>query len=173
VGCISCGRGFHFECETGCESCHLTEEQKFRELRSVPNSGGVVKEPEDVKDRHSTGRKRAAELYPIIKHRACEWQGKKNCGGGIPIVGCINGLQRARHHGPIKDTLENSPGNVHRICHTCHNRWHTINDDKYVEAEWVNTKHEPQKAEEIELLANEAYWRSKNLKIIKEPVDDH
>ncbi len=166
MGCTSCGRGFHWECDLGCEACHEREEEKLRTLRSVPHQsynlvGHPVKDPDKVKDRHSTGRKRAAELYPIIEHRACEWQGKKNCGGGIPIVGCINGLQRDRHHGPIKDTLENAPGNVHRICKPCHNRWHTVNDAKYVEEEWAKTKHDPQPAEEIELLANEAYWRSR------------
>lgn len=166
MGCASCGRGFHWECEEGCESCHLEEERRVKELRSTPRGGwGVgqpIKDPDDIRDRHSTGRKRAAIQFPIIKHRACEWQGQKNCGGGIPIVGCIDGKQRDAHHGPIKDTLENTPGNVHRICKPCHNRWHTVNDKEYNEEKWAKTKHEPQPAEEIELLANEAYWRVKS-----------
>lgn len=164
MGCPACGRGFHWECEEGCEECHGKEELDLGQLKSTPGlygANGAIKDSKDIKDRLSTGRKRAAELYPIIDHRACEWQRMKNCGGGIPIVGCLNGLQRDRHHGPIKDPIENTPGNVHRICKPCHNRWHTVNDPKYVEEEWAKTKHDPQPAEEIELLANEAYWSSR------------
>lgn len=179
MACLSCGRGFHWECESGCEDCHEGESRRLREQIALPNSvydtkgGTIIKEPEHVKDRHSTGRKRAAELYPIIKHRACEWRGKKNCGGGIPIVGCVDGKQVDRHHGPIKDTLENTPGNVHRICKKCHNRWHTVNDGGYEEEKWAETKHEPQPAEEIELLANEVYWQNKQLRIVKDTDADH
>lgn len=166
MGCASCGVGFHEECEVGCEACHTREESRVRELLS-PNvsqdlntgkEGHPIKIPANVKDRQSTGRKRAAMLYPIMEHRPCEWRGMKNCGGGIPIVGCIDGMQKDCHHGPIKDTLENSPGNVHRICKLCHNRWHTVNDKSYNEEEWAKTKHDPEPADELELLANQMYW---------------
>jgi hypothetical protein len=172
MGCLACGRGFCDECENGgCEACHLAENRKIQEafFSSIPRSnhrgeggygGSQVKAPGDVTDRPSTGRKRAAMMYPIIPHRACDWQGKKNCGGGIPITGCISGKQVDVHHGPIKDTLENSPWNIHRLCKFCHNRWHTVNDPKYIEEEWAKTKHEPQPATEAELLDNETFWKS-------------
>lgn len=85
-----------------------------------------------LKDQQSTGRKRAARLYPLNREQSCEWRGKVRMGGGdSPILGCLDGKQQARHHGPDKNTLNNDPGNVHRICHTCHNRWHASNDPDY------------------------------------------
>jgi hypothetical protein len=88
----------------------------------------------DVRDLESTGRKRAAKLYPLNRENDCEWKGLKNAGGGgIPIVGCLAGKQEAIHHGPDKNTLANYVGNVHRICTNCHNRWHTLNDILYPE----------------------------------------
>ncbi len=85
-----------------------------------------------LKDHQSTGRKRAARAYPLNRSEPCEWQGNSNCGGGLrPIIGCVDGLQQARHHGPDKTVTNNDEGNVHRICHACHNRWHTANDKDY------------------------------------------
>lgn len=85
-----------------------------------------------LKDQQSTGRKRAARLYPLDRNAPCEWRGKKNQGGGDnPIQGCTDGMQLNRHHGPDKNTLNNEPGNVHRICTHCHNRWHAKNDPDY------------------------------------------
>lgn len=96
-----------------------------------------------LRDQQSTGRKRAAQLFPLNREGKCEWAGLKNAGGGrYPIVGCRAGLQQARHHGPDKNTLNNDEGNVHRICHTCHNRWHARNDNDYVPDEITN-KHDP------------------------------
>lgn len=89
---------------------------------------------------------------------------RKNCGGGQkPIVGCLNGKQQARHHGPDKNTLNNEVGNVHRICHTCHNRWHTLNDDDYV---WdaVHPKHEPYEATIADIGLNEVFWDGRKTK---------
>jgi hypothetical protein len=86
----------------------------------------------NYKDQQSTGRKYAARHFPLAKDQACEWQGQSNCGGGIyPIIGCIAGLQQARHHGPDKDVNNNESTNLHRICHFCHNRWHAANDPEY------------------------------------------
>lgn len=157
--CPSCGRGFHDECESGCNLCHIEEEVRVTSF--VGGRGAPVKDPSKITDPYSTGRKRAAIQYPIFKTNPCEWRGKKNCGGGTPIIGCIEGLQRDRHHGPIKDTLRNEPGNVHRICKKCHNRWHVINDPIYDLAEYSKTKHEPETADNLELVANEAYWKMK------------
>jgi hypothetical protein len=158
MGCIACGRGFHSECDVGCTNCHDKEDKIIHSFHTG-GRGAPTKDPESVTDRHSTGRKRAAQLYPIFKDKPCEWQGKKNCGGGSPIIGCINGLQRDRHHGPVKDTLRNEPGNVHRICKHCHNRWHAVNDPIYNEEEYNTKPHSPELAEELELLANEAQWQ--------------
>lgn len=161
MGCISCGRGFHSECyNEGCNNCHGDVEKLAKSIIRIGNGRGApIKNPEDVKDRHSTGRKRAAIQYPIFKDKPCEWRGQKNCGGGQPIIGCIKGFQVDCHHGPVKDTLRNEPGNVHRICKFCHNRWHAVNDPIYDETEWDNTEHKPEPATELELLANEAKWK--------------
>lgn len=98
----------------------------------------------NLKDQQSTGRKRAAKLYPLVNEHDCEWQGRGNCGGGSrPILGCVSGKQQARHHGPDKTVSNNEQGNVHRICHYCHNRWHAANDPSY---DWNNpctTAHSP------------------------------
>lgn len=163
MSCLSCGRGFHNECETECVKCH-PEIIKSVSITKITGTGlgAPTKDPESVKDRHSTGRKRAAQLYPIFKEQNCEWQGKKNCGGGLkPIVACLNGKQRHRHHGPVKDTLRNEPGNVHRICTSCHVHWHAENDPIYDEEAYNKLPHSPEEATEIELAAAAAYWMNK------------
>lgn len=162
MGCIACGRGFHIECYNGgCEICHVDNDQIQKAIFKVAGGmGAPIKNPENVRDRQSTGRKRAALLYPIFKDRPCEWQGQKNCGGGTPIIGCIDGTQVDCHHGPVKDTLRNEPGNVHRICKHCHNRWHTVNDPIYDETEYDKTVHSPEPATELELLVNKEKWRA-------------
>lgn len=183
--CIDCGRGWHDTCwdEEGCEACHPS-------TQSVPFIEDKKEETElkEYKDRSSTGRHRAAVMYPIIcrtcnspttktnKDEAacncdnrvtdpCEWQGKKNCGGGVnPIVGCKNGSQEHRHHGPIKDPLRNEVGNVHRICSTCHNRWHMINDLYYIPAVAETQKHDPIQASEDDINIYEMMWQSGEMK---------
>lgn len=83
-------------------------------------------------DSQSAGRKVAAKLYPLDPDKPCEWRGFSNCGGGdYPILGCLEGKQQARHHGPEKNVQNNEQGNVHRICHYCHYRWHAKNDPDY------------------------------------------
>lgn len=115
----------------------------LRKSNQAPGNGRSTrryKRDAALKDQQSTGRKRAAVLYPLDREAPCEWQGYSNCGGGSkPIVGCVSGLQEARHHGPDKSTSNNEPGNVHRICHRCHNRWHAANNKTY---DWnVTTVH--------------------------------
>jgi hypothetical protein len=83
-------------------------------------------------DSQSAGRKIAAREYPLNGDAPCEWQNQGNCGGGdYPILGCLDGKQQARHHGPEKNVHNNEKGNVHRICHYCHYRWHAANDPTY------------------------------------------
>jgi hypothetical protein len=146
------------------------------QLESDVTRGGPVKEDEDIIDPHSTGRKRAAAAYPLKEGMVCEWAGLASAGGGLPIIGCVNlqnpiddegnivgNLAVHRHHGPDKNTLNNTEGNVHRICNFCHNRWHTRNDPVYNEifgtVEWK--KHNPEGVvlDLTTLISNELEWR--------------
>lgn len=159
--CFSCGRGFHEECIVeDCDVCHPVTEAISPV--SALGRGAPVKETNNLKDPLSTGRKRAAMLYPIDKDKDCEWRGKSNCGGGLrPITGCFEGKQRARHHGPVKlsaTTVNNEPGNVHRICHSCHVRWHELNDLVYNEEEFARTRHDPTDCDIAEIMAYDALW---------------
>lgn len=134
-----CNVGLHIECidmtanDDGSYQC-CCEKAEF----VVENEHRAYKDNESVKDVLSTGRKRAAELFPITPGMACEWSRLLYAGGGpLPIIGCpgnIIGLDKGDsgiHHGPDKNTLNNEEGNVHRICKFCHNRWHTLNDQFY------------------------------------------
>lgn len=165
--CIVCARGFHDECLLGCsEHAQESEEAEDGDLSgsyaahleaSANRKKGSTYE--GLKDPQSTGRKRAARLYPLDKEAPCEWQGKKNCGGGKrPIVGCVAGLQVARHHGPVKNVTRNHEGNVHRICTRCHNHWHELNDLVYDEADYALLPHDPMDASDEELVADELSW---------------
>ncbi len=168
--CASCGRGFHEEC-LSCKECHGRTDELVETFVKSVTSTGRIKDPEKVTDPQSTGRKRAALVYPLFRDKPCEWRGLENVGGGAkPIVGCIKGLQQARHHGPIKNTLRNEPNNIHRICTTCHNRWHTENDPIYNEEENELLPHDPVAATELNLYANEAAWKLRGT--LKEVNDD-
>ncbi len=115
-----------------------TEDESSRPGRTVGRNGNSSGRRDAVlKDQQSTGRKRAFRLYPLNRESPCEWQASANCGGGLkPILGCILGKQEARHHGPDKSVSNNEEGNVHRICHACHNRWHAANNAEY---DWNST----------------------------------
>jgi hypothetical protein len=150
MACLSCGRGLIGECncESGSQVERASAPQNLMEALSSyqPESGGDKNKPgrphkenEEVTDPKSTGRKRAATLYPLDRRAFCEWRDLANCGGGKnPIVGCATGYQENLHHGPDKDTLNNTRSedtivnrNVHKICTKCHNRWHAANDNDY------------------------------------------
>lgn len=144
-----CSVGFHTECinpvelEEGVLSCCCWREEfviglvdRVETETSGPKSR--YREGDTLKDVTSTGRKRAAELFPVTDGMLCEWAGLLYAGGGVaPIVGCAGNRlsaekgKHAIHHGPDKSTLNNEAGNIHRICPTCHNRWHSINDQFY------------------------------------------
>lgn len=97
-------------------------------------SGEELSEERVYKDPISTGRKRAAELYPIAPGQVCAWAWHKNCGGGIePIYGCTGRPATNIHHGPDKSTFANEASNISVICTFCHNRWHSKNDRYYKE----------------------------------------
>jgi hypothetical protein len=154
--CGACRAGFHNECyETFdpdyIEICCCGGEVKFTPSGDVkaPNAPetpegvtvdfgyiddgyGASKDLADYKDPVSTGRKRAAEMYPISTGMVCEWAGLAKAGGGVvPIVGCVGRPASDRHHGPDKNTMNNAPTNLHRICDHCHNTWHALNDPHY------------------------------------------
>lgn len=157
--CVACGRGFHQECtkKKGCKKCHSKEEDKLVSIETKRKKGNKA---DGLIDPLSTGRKRAGELYILDKTAPCEWRGLRNCGGGKrPIVGCVDGKQSARHHGPVKDTTRNHEGNVHRICTRCHNHWHELNDLIYNEREYALLPHDPSPAEPSELIDDEMAWR--------------
>jgi len=152
--CPACRAGFQNECHYAWEdeswiSCGeikftATGEVKYEgvsEVRSgdeetstgyIEDGYGAAKDLDKYKDPLSTGRKRAAQMYPIEPGMVCEWATLKFAGGGIvPIVGCIGRAASDRHHGPDKNTMNNAPGNLHRICDYCHNTWHALNDPGY------------------------------------------
>lgn len=102
------------------------------------------KEEKVFKDPISTGRKRAAVMYPLSPGQVCDWAWRKVCGGGIePITGCTGRPAVHIHHGPDKSTFANDRSNISLICNFCHNRWHVANDKYY---------HEPRPADNSEWL---------------------
>lgn len=115
-------------------------------VREATGEGTFISEEEKVAKRSvgrprqdvisvESGRRRAGLIAKIPKDYICEWARLEYAGGGaVPIVGCDGQVAAALHHGPDKSTLNNEVGiNLHRICHTCHNRWHELNDDSYGE----------------------------------------
>jgi hypothetical protein len=186
--CLPCSVGLFQEClnpqpigETGnYRPCGVlpdfTKEPQVKGLVGRPLS-----EPADMADVLTTGRKRAAMMYPIYDGMVCEWAGLKFAGGGIkPIIGCPGNLlyaergKYARHHGPDKNVLENGPGNVHRICPFCHNRWHAENNEFYgirpaegqpfLPITGTLLKHNSETmATEEEIEENEARWKLRKI----------
>ena len=150
ANCFSCLRGFHKTCRSDsnnpCECDHdlkdkltvITAEQILTDddLPEPVKNPHRLKRDQSLRDQQSTGRKRAARMYPLQKDQPCQWFNQRNVGGGtVPIIGCgidsVPGLQQNRHHGPDKNTLNNEPGNVWLICARCHNTWHSKNDENY------------------------------------------
>ena len=143
--CLRCARGHHSSCRGICDCSHdlgvvvisspqgETDDDRSNDVSDKPRNRRT-KPDHALKDQQSTGRKRAARLYPLDREALCEWAFNDAAGGGITIKGCglrddaSIGLQQSRHHGPDYNTLNNEPGNVHRICHSCHNTWHAAND---------------------------------------------
>jgi hypothetical protein len=189
--CMPCVNGLHAEClqaEVRDEwiKCCCPEIAEFTGAGHGKEKGRPESNPEDITDVLSTGRKRAAQMYPIYDGMVCEWAGLAFAGGGVePIIGCEGNLlynergKYARHHGPDKNTLENSPNNVHRICYTCHNRWHAANNEYYGERpkggqpylpiEGVCLAHDSEtKATPQEIADNEIYWKSRKIQLINE-----
>lgn len=158
MSCIPCTLNLHEEClelgpkdeETGrynccCWSPGNVDSDGPLVSRVIEPGRRAEKEDSEIRDPISTGRKRAAQLKPILDGMVCEWSGLLYAGGGArPIIGCKGTILTGTkgkgaatgniHHGPDKSTLNNSDENLHRICGTCHNRWHALNDPFYPEA---------------------------------------
>jgi hypothetical protein len=98
------------------------------------------KNDDAVTDQQSTGRKRAAALYPLKDSNGsripCDFSNKARCLPSymeVQIDGC--GLRpgtfpkhaQARHHNDY-NTLNNERSNVALLCHDCHNLLHAKND---------------------------------------------
>lgn len=188
--CVMCTANFHSSCLGNCtcthETSNITIAVEDGELESDDEGrrSGRTREPRGgrsssgrrdatLKDQQSTGRKRAAKLYPLNREAPCEWRNKTNCGGGArPVIGCLNGNQQARHHGPDKSVSNNEEGNVHRICHSCHYRWHRANDPSYDWNDNARPSHSPlpmSPADFDTALANQvAYEQNKDRKLVKD-----
>lgn len=138
IDCLWCLRNLSEICGHEMSSISISDADPGDQV-SLGDSPNTYKTDASLKDQQSTGRKRAAQLYPLNPEGYCEWAGKSNQGGGShPVDGCgirpgtSVGLQQSRHHGPDKNTLNNEAGNVHRICTSCHNEWHAKNDKDYI-----------------------------------------
>lgn len=170
MACLDCGRGFCALCgecaccsenplgngaDKGSSTDRLPDNvggEDSKEAKENSKRTRTPKRNDSLKDPHSTGRKRAAVLFPLEPDESCEWKGKAFCGGGkFPIIGCIAGKQEHRHHGPDKNTLNNSRKNVHLICDDCHNIWHSQNDPSY-DSYAAKIEHEPRPATDLELI---------------------
>lgn len=173
IVCSYCPVGLHFTCLT----FNQADECCCPQTQTIESSGerqGRLKDAAHMRDPLSTGRKRAAQLFPLPgkddPEEECEWAFLKYAGGGVkPIIGCGGNPMVARHHGPDKDIINNAVGNVHRICVHCHNRWHTLNDPFYGTRPQPGTPFVPLEGEVLahdldtlatddERLANELYW---------------
>lgn len=130
--CISCQVGFPVGLCLRGGMCEIESNDAPETL--VVDYSSDVETKKALADPISTGRKRAAVMYPIQPGQVCEWALKKNCGGGIyPVFGCTGRPAVNIHHGPDKSTLNNDRSNISVICTFCHNRWHTENDRTYLE----------------------------------------
>lgn len=193
--CLSCYLGWHDECitpverEDGLNDCCCSLIEVSPSTTASGESLGLVGRPlkslDEIKDKTSAGRKRAATIAPIFPGMECEWAWLRNAGGGPrPIVGCRgnliqekngddpNYLQGDRHHGPNKSTMDNRPGiNLHRICAQCHHRFHSLADSAYGKVrpeadqawyplpEYACFDHDSEtEATPEELEASDAYW---------------
>jgi hypothetical protein len=99
-----------------------------------------LKSDDAVTDQQSTGRKRAAKMYPLKDANGnklpCDFAKKKDALPKymeVQIDGCgvrpgtMPNPAQARHHHDY-NTLNNERENVGLLCHSCHNLLHARND---------------------------------------------
>lgn len=181
--CLACAAEFHNECFIPADDGYCCCEN-FLPTVGLIEPKQRFKDPDEMKDPISTGRKRAAIAKPISEGMVCEWAHLKFAGGGVePIVGCNNNSASNIHHGPDKDILNNSDSNLHRICAFCHNRWHAKNDKYYGQRPtpgspfipvppYDNLEHDPDsKASLEEVFKSEMEWAG--VKFNNMEVDDY
>lgn len=201
TSCVTCAIGLHLECllpqvtADGLYDCccgGVDWSNPFAQPGKPARAEGAPKDPRDMRDPVSTGRKRALTIAPVFDGMRCEWAYLKFAGGGVvPIIGCDGNLLTAEtkdgdggdlHHGPDKNTLNNTPGvNLHRICKSCHHLWHKKNDPFYLgerpegdkqwlpSTEWV--PHDPYTlADEDELAEANAGRQAVNRKERDQPL---
>lgn len=188
ITCLPCNADDHYLCwNPKIDKCCCFEKRmsagEFENITAEKSLlGGYQKSADAITDVTSTGRKRAAVLYPIEEGMICEWAGLRNAGGGvIPIIGCFSSKATDIHHGPDKNTLNNTNENVHRICADDHNRWHAANDKFYGTrpagtepfipiGDWYWTAHDSEtKASPEELVNAQALgeWKSREARRIE------
>ena len=132
--CVNCVADYPISAclwyQDGCKA-HLEASEQVIQGELITES---IQEEKVFKDPVSTGRKRAAVMYPLSAGQVCDWAWRKICGGGIePITGCTGRPATHIHHGPDKSTLNNDRStNISLICEFCHNRWHAANDKYYI-----------------------------------------
>lgn len=93
-----------------------------------------------VTDPQSTGRKRAAKLYPLIDPNGnklpCDFQNRKSCLPSymeVQIDGCgvrtgtMPNFAQSRHHHDY-NVMNNERENIGLLCLSCHNLLHAKND---------------------------------------------
>jgi hypothetical protein len=190
VTCLPCNADDHWLCWNPKidKCCCFDKRESFENIGNTEKSalGGYQKPADSITDVQSTGRKRAAVMYPISDGMICEWSQLRYAGGGvIPVIGCFNNPATDTHHGPSKSTLDNRPENVHRICATCHVRWHSANDQYYGKRpdhgepfipidDWYWTDHDREtKAtpEEVVLAQTQGEWKAREAMKIGEYLE--
>ena len=155
--CWPCRRGQHAGCTANvidfdCVCDHVTRQAPVEQGEIANALNLEPQEPDSstrtrryknddaVTDQQSTGRKRAAKLYPLKDEHGnklpCDLAGKS---AGLPtymevqIDGCgirpgtMPNPAQSRHHNDY-NTLNNERSNVALLCHACHNLLHSRND---------------------------------------------
>ena len=194
--CIYCGAKFHALCQdVGADkSCCCKSNSAPTSLSELKNveapcppdnevdkgrEGSVTVNGEELKRRKpveelrnpkATGRKEARKVKDLDTEAICEWAGLRWAGGGtVPVVGCQGNKVSSIHHGPDKNTLNNSMENLHAICSQCHSRWHGLNDRFYPAdvpgKTWLPTegtvyKHDPHTKADAQAIVKSALYFS-------------
>lgn len=158
--CGPCLRGDHSECANEyvepppCDCTHTSKPIEYMAVGTIGEALNLepqlpdstvrtrrLKTDDAVTDQQSTGRKRAAQLYPLKDENGrplpCDYANKpaptlpdymevQIDGCGIR-KGTLAGKAQARHHHNY-NTLDNERANVALLCHSCHNLLHAKND---------------------------------------------
>ena len=73
--CLECMRGFYCgECNVSVSLNEPSEQEDYSESDETDTKIRRNKPDSALKDQQSTGRKRAAKLYPLDRLAKCEWE---------------------------------------------------------------------------------------------------